>query len=181
MESMTSKKATRLPPRSEDDFFKDAYFAIRSELHPRTIKAVLNHLCWQWTVRHGKILKCAYRSRKAHRLLKGVTPGPNFKRIKQEHGLIHEHVVPRKVIVQYLTKMSHQLTLEEVREVFVRLAIGAIVTGEENDRLNKYRSSMPDDFDLSEDLQSCDPWARYRKLRITIVDRNGRSIGDATK
>jgi hypothetical protein len=78
--------------------------------------------------------------------------------------LIHEHVVPRKIIREKLFALRKP-SVTSVKRVLEKYCIGVVVTKEEDDRLRDLRlhASMPEDWDKK------DVWARYKKADIRVT------------
>ena len=79
--------------------------------------------------------------------------------------LRHEHVVPRRVIIESLLALD-SATYDIVRERLERWCIAAVVSKEEDQRLCAagLNHRMPIDWD------GTDVWARYRVAGIQAID-----------
>lgn len=99
-------------------------------------KSLLSRMIWKITEAHGKYTTryCSIAARN-----------------KQE-GLRHEHVIPRKVLIDRLMKAPSDV------ENILQDAIACTVTAEEHDSLST----------VSEDV--CD-WDRYKRAKIPVFDR----------
>jgi len=139
--------------RSKEEICRDVAFVISCEtLHIGTRLAVVDQVFWVWTEFDGKYDGCKYWSKKAKALPKGEAKG----------NLVHEHLVPRKVVRQKLLRCK---SANDVRTVLETWCIGVVVTREEDQLLNSLRlgSAMPHDWD------GIDPWARYTKAGIRLA------------
>jgi hypothetical protein len=115
--------------------------------------AVLAETTWVWSEFDGKYCGCRYWSLAAWKLRDS---GEKF---------IHEHLVPKKVIIDLLMGVKKP-SRSSVRKVLESFCIGVVVTVEEDRRLNALglRSKMPDDWDGINAL------ARYEAAGIGIRD-----------
>lgn len=108
---------------------------------------------WVWSEFNGKHQGCKFWSEKA--LSSGL----------QNKHLIHEHLVPRKVL---MNKLFSEVIPDKqnIFEFLDTYCVGVVVTKDEDNMLNKIglRSEMPSDWDNK------DPWARYKKVAIKVVD-----------
>ncbi|MBX3320517.1 MAG: hypothetical protein KF890_11615 [Nitrospira sp.] len=106
------------------------------DVFPEHRKALLSRMIWKITEAHGKYTTryCSIAARN-----------------KQE-GLRHEHVIPRKVLIDRLMKAPSDV------ENILQDAIACTVTAEEHDSLST----------VSEDV--CD-WDRYKRAKIPVFDR----------
>jgi hypothetical protein len=94
-----------------------------------------------------------------------------YEFIKDENNpkfkLIHEHIVPKKLFYRSLLSFIkhpsfNELWFEYLMDFFL---IGATITSDENDLLNKkYREDMPDEFYDPQHNYYLNPWARYMML-----------------
>ena len=90
---------------------------------------------------------------------------------RQHHGkvitseLTHDHVVPKKVLMELLQKLPRPTTAAAVRQLFEAYCFGAVLTRAEDGALNRLglRSTMPKGWD------GTDPWARYAAAGIVLV------------
>lgn len=76
-----------------------------------------------------------------------------------------EHMVPWRLVMEKLVNYTknNELTFEKFEELRSKLNI-CVVTREENRKLDKFKSSMPDDIDW----EKGDEFARYNKIGIKI-------------
>jgi hypothetical protein len=123
-----------------------------STLHLGTKQAVVDQALWVWSEFDGKYAGCPRWSECARK------SGLNGK------GLIHEHVVPRKVVRAKLYAIRKP-TAGSVYRVMQYWCIGAVILKSEDERLNDkgLNSKMPDDWDGHDRL------ARYKKVGISLV------------
>lgn len=144
----------------------DAACVLNSQLAYGTKYAALDDICKEWTQFNGKYRGCARWTKFAmmHYCL-GYKRGLRGKLLVQ--GLVHEHVVPRKVIItEFLDKLQPP-TPESVRQIFGKFLIGVVVAKVEDEMLNVYyRDRMPDEFLLdSTSPEYHDPFLRYKRCR----------------
>lgn len=145
--------------RTKQQLAEDVAKVLNSELHYGTKYAVLKEVTWVWTEYLGKFNGCIYWSEAALR---------RFNRERSVKSLRHEHVVPKKCIIEMLFELKSPAA-NEVQSLLDHFLIGVIVTKEEDDRLSiKYSKSMPPSF-LDESSSSYrDVWLRYRECGIDV-------------
>ncbi len=130
------------------------------DITDRTKRKFAQGAAWGWTEFDGKIDGCRWWSRAA---IDARSRDPKAK-------LIHEHVVPRKVIAEQLLKLN-PITPDAVFSLLTRFAIGCIVTPEEDARLSMgTRSKMPEPFDDVTHADFENLWLRYQLANIAVVD-----------
>lgn len=142
--------------RTKEEICRDVAFILNyKELHRGTQLAVMDQAIWVWSEFDGKYEGCKYWSKNAEA----------FPKSDARKNLVHEHLVPRKVIRQKLLSFEN-LTASVVRSVLEAWCIGVVVTKEEDQRLNslKLGSSMPQGWD------GIDAWARYKHAGIEIAE-----------
>ena len=126
-----------------------------TESHRRHLRDILSSVVWYWggKGRHkylgvGVWSEAALDSYRRHG--KVVTSkGAN-------DSLVHEHVMPRRAVVDALLEIA-EVTPESVRALLTDLAIVAVVTVAEHDRLD------------DQIVDPADPWKRYRAAKIPVV------------
>ena len=130
---------------------RDASIVLFSDLSYGTKYAVVSEITWVWSEFDGKLKGCRYWSERA--LAASGEP------------LIHEHVVPKSVIISKLFELSEP-SQDAVEHALEKLCIGVVVTREEDLRLNALglKSSMPSDW------CGANPWARYELAGVSVVD-----------
>ena len=128
--------------RTKEQICEDVATILNAPVQYGTKFAVLAEVVWVWSEFDGKYEGCKLWSENASQARKDK--------------LIHEHVVPKKIIIDTLFNLSSP-TGAAVKDILSKFCLGVIVTKEEDQRLNTMglRSKMPDDWDGS------DPWARY--------------------
>ena len=138
--------------RTKEQICKDLALVLRSELSYGTKFAVLSEITWVWTEFHGKYDGCKYWSKEALKV----------KNSRAE--LIHEHVVPKKVLIEQLIDKQN-LFPQEIYCFLEKFCIGAVITKKEDQKINDVglRSKMPKTWNNE------DPWARYDGLNINII------------
>ena len=144
--------------RSKDIICRDlAHILSDPNLHDGTKLAVVDQIFWVWTEFEGKHKGCEFWSEAAI----------NSKLVGK--GLIHEHIVPRKIVRELLLDFDSP-TPDAIRSLLDRFCIGVVVTQEEDERLNSLglRSKMPEDWDGS------DPWARHKAAGIVPTSQRSK-------
>lgn len=137
--------------RSKDTICRDLAQVLNADLSYGTKFAVVSEITWVWSEFDGKHQGCKYWSSTALR-----------SRLPNKH-LVHEHIVPKKVIVNSLMNEVGR-TPERIYDFLERFCIGVVVTKDEDTALNSagLRSKMPEDWDGE------DPWARYKAVGIQV-------------
>ncbi len=150
-------------------------------VRPTTSDAVrncLDELLWKRSELTGKYIGCPYWSVSAKALFdaelatlrKSVTLEDAWKiaRGLQKRGvterrsqLTHEHVFPRKTLVEMLAKQGGTTTPEEVEVLIERFAIGCVILESEHPR-------TPDSTSIRKFLEN--PWLRYSETGIKLVE-----------
>ena len=137
---------------------QDVVHVLRSPLHRLTKQKVLNFAAWRWTASHGKYRGCKYWTRAAIQ---------HF-RLHAKKGLRHEHAVPRKLLVEILFRMVDPQE-HDVFELFDRLAIGVVITIDQQQRLDaQYKTTMPPEFDDEQSADYRNPWLRFKQCGIKV-------------
>lgn len=145
--------------RTKEQIVHDVAFVLAAPLSYGTKWAVLSDLTWVWTEFDGKYKGCPYWTEGAIML----------RRVDPKAKLRHEHVVPKKVIIDMLMNLEKP-SVDSVREICDRYLIGAIVMPEEDDVLNaEFGRSMPPEFVKPDHPGYHDPWLRYKKYSIKVV------------
>lgn len=139
--------------RTKEEICRDVAFVLRtSKLHKGTKYAVVDQALWVWTEFDGKYKGCKYWSEKA------VAAGSGRRR------LIHEHLVPRKLVRDKLFRLRKP-TQAAVHRILRKWCVGVVVTQAEDRRLKQRRlnSKMPQKWNRR------DRWARYKAAGIDIA------------
>lgn len=145
--------------RTKQELANDVATVLNTSLHYGTKYAVLKEVTWVWTESSGKFNGCPYWTDAAIR---------RFKQERSRKRLRHEHVVPKKVVIDMLFGLKKP-TAVSLREILDKYLIGVVVTKEEDDRLNvEYGKSMPEEFGNKKSESFQDPWLRYRKCGIKV-------------
>ena len=138
--------------RTKEEMCVDVWNVLISELHYDTKYAVFADVIWAWTVFDGKYDRCEYWSEDAYKI--------------RENGgkFIHEHVVPKKLIIEHLMSLENP-SQESVKRILVACCIAVVVTVEQDRKLDELglRSKMPEGSDIN------NPWARYEKTGIKVI------------
>ena len=119
-----------------------------------------------------KILGNKYWSENALRELKKLSSNNEFTNssINKKLNVIFEHIVPRKIFIEYIINNGNQLTIlskDELKNLLDNVLIGCIITKDEDKKLNadKVNQRMPNgETDLNK--ISHNPWARYDYVGI---------------
>ena len=139
--------------RTKDKICDDIAFVLNSNssLSYGAQFAVLSEAMWVWTEFDGKYDGCKLWSEEA------------LKVRDQRKMLIHEHMVPKSIVIERLKKLSNP-TRDSVKELLEFYCKGAVVTKDEDRRLNGngLRSKMPTDWD-EKDVE-----ARYALVGIVL-------------
>ena len=139
--------------RSKEIICSGLSLVLRSrKLHLGTKHAVLDQVLWVWSEFDGKHKGCKFWSVAAR------ASGLSSK------GLVHEHLVPRKVVRKKLFSLQDP-SPEQVHRILDRWCVGVVVTNEEDSSLNRLglNSSMPERWN------GRDRWARYTEAKIEIA------------
>jgi hypothetical protein len=137
--------------RTKSELCSDIATVLNSSLHYGTKHAVLSEAMWVWTEFEGKYDGCEHRSKAAWELR------------DQQKMLVHEHVVPKSIVIQRLLQLSNP-TADSVNQLLASYCKGAVLTREEDACLNRpgLRSKMPIGWDEK------DVWARYASAGIVL-------------
>lgn len=149
---MAKGSRNRRRHRSKEDICRDVAYVLAAPLTEGTKIAVLNDALWTWSEFDGKIDGCRWWSEAACAIR------------ENRKQLIHEHLVPRKVLIERLLELEGPAT-DNVARV-LQQCIGVVITKDEDRLLNMHglRSKMPKD--CSED----DQLGRYRFANIAVRD-----------
>lgn len=128
------------------------------ELHKVVVGQVIKGACWWSSNELGKYDKCRYWSKRA------TATRDSSDTWKKDHKLVHEHVVPRKVIEDLIFK-SKPRDAQQI-ERFLKLSFVCIVSEADNQALRKFNSCMPESWEFGK----C-PWARYTACDIEWTER----------
>jgi hypothetical protein len=164
------------PSRTKEVIARDVAYVLNAPLDPATKKAVLNNAAWAWTTFHGKRDGCPMWSVEAKvyqlaYLQKCIDlEEADGRRRRSKRDLIHDHAVPRRVVLQILLGMS-PTTPEAVFRVCEKLLHGVVITPKEHDRLdsNGLRQEMPMEFWDPASLVFENPWLRYQRCGIQLI------------
>jgi len=139
--------------RTKDEIVTDVVVILKANLTYGTRYAVLADIAWVWSEFDGKYRGCRYWSKKS------------LKMNGDNKMLCHEHIVPKRVIIEKICSLKSP-TKRKIFDILQHFCIGCVVTREEDKKLNHagLRSKMPDDWDDK------NPWARYDRVKIQVVD-----------
>lgn len=130
----------------------DVAAVLNSSLAKGTQRAVLSDVCWTWTELDGKYAGC---TRWTEMAVMSKIADPRAK-------LIHEHIVPRREMLDILFSLSTP-SPDVVQTLLERLLIAVVVTPEQDELLNcDHRSRMPKEFSDRTHADFHEPWLRYR-------------------
>lgn len=131
--------------RTKNEIARDVAFVLGAPLHRHTKSVVIDNALWCWSGIDGKYDGCKHWTKAAWSIC------------GQRRELRHEHVVPKKVMINHLLE-GKTWNAAGIKNYFEAFCIGVVVTREEDLKLNKMglRSKMPSNWDGQ------DPWARYR-------------------
>ena len=162
-------------------------FDKKNDLHhpDNLIKALIDTLLWAVTVRddNGKAIKFIgqpYWSKAALKQLKAniENKGKIDKKVSKEDGLVHEHVVPKKVISDIIIKLKDK-SVEEIYKILDDLGHVVIITKDEDQSIGSVlKSKMPEGFIYPGEY---DVFARYRGTKIEVCDVTGIDFNELTK
>lgn len=124
-----------------------------STLSHGTKHSVIDNVIWVWSEFDGKYEGCKYWSIEAQ------------SDSEEDKDLIHEHLVPRKIIREKIFSLKNPTKLD-ISHVLEKYCVGVVITKREDETLNFYklRSTMPANWDGK------DVWARYKVAGIEVVN-----------
>lgn len=129
------------------------------------LRELLSVLLWKWTERNGKLLGCEIWSKKAIELYKCTN-----KITKINSILVHEHIIPRKVLIDQMLKNS---TIDNIKKILVN-SKAAVILKEEDKKLNNdnLRETMPEYLHdkLVSDYSNKDIFSRYKNIDIQLYN-----------
>lgn len=152
-----------------DNLCLDVSTVLNGNLHPRIKQQVLDGALWWMADYSGKGLDCPFRSKRANQICKSLGSGDEIK----NRGLIHEHIVPKKLIREKLMALNTPVDKKTVKR-WLKLSVYCLVTKESDDKvLNKsgFNQKMPNDNWKKENAIPDEIWARYKASGIEVVDR----------
>ena len=148
----------RIPERSpryrtKSELATDLAFVLNADVKWGTQFAVLSDAVWAWSEFDGKIAGCRHWSPAA------------WKRRTTPRVLMHEHVVPKRMIIERLSKLRGCATPSKVTKVLKRWCVGVVLLRSEDALLTAagLRSSMPDNWNRGS------IWARYHSVGLKVV------------
>lgn len=157
-----AQKNPRFRPRKQ--IAKDTLVVLNTDISYGCKYGVLYQVTWEWTEIDGKVKGMKFWSRDAFEQY--------IENEYSDFGLRHEHVVPRKVIIEYLLSIDKSLLSEEfLFEYFNKYLIGCVVTSGEAENLDsRYKSNMPPEFYEVGGSGYQDRWLRYKYLGIKVYE-----------
>ena len=148
--------------RSKEEIAKDLAFILTAPVSYGTKFAVLKDAMWVWTEFNGKYEGCPYWSGMA--MIRYAVN--RNKKGKRHIGLRHEHIVPKRVVMEMLDSQN-PATPEAVFAICEKFLIAVVITMEEDAILNcLYQSTMPKEFYDEAGPEHHDPWLRYKRCDI---------------
>lgn len=143
---------------NENELIELAQFVIKSNFSLKLKRETLGLVCWKFSELNGKYDGVKYWSKNAKKLREN-----NTKTKKYFSGLRHEHVVPKKVLIEKLLSDYFNKSIKEIRNFFRDFCFAAIITKEEDNKyLKKYKQEMPIEFNWKKDQV----WLRYEKTGL---------------
>ncbi len=124
-------------------------------------EVAVDNILWNWTGFHGKTVGCPYWSESA------LEAYERENRLPLEPKLIHEHVIPKSILIELLSKeaSANRKTLKDFMNSCV---VGAVVTKEEHVRLHQQDDTC--DWSSLSVAKTDDNFvfARYQKAKIKV-------------
>lgn len=139
--------------RTKDQIATDVAAVLNAELTWGTQHAVLADAVWVWSEYDGKLTGCRHWSPAA------------WKSRDERTKLMHEHVVPKRIIIERLAELRGHATAATVKRVLSHWCVGVVLLRTEDALLSKagLRAKMPDGWPK----QSI--WARYEHVGVTVL------------
>lgn len=153
----------------ENEIIKLLQIVVREIGYKNIPYIIMDRAIWAWTERFKKYdRQCLPWSENAKLLLNNnIKLREKNKKLKKYKGLRHEHMVPRKVLIEKIRNLQNK-NEASIREILVKYSYAAIITKDEDDMLNnkKLNNAMPEGKD--------DIWSRYDACGIVfdISERN---------
>ena len=88
-----------------------------------------------------------------------------FKGNKTLSGLRHEHVVPRKLFVDYVNSNVNNIDVDKIKNYF----IGCVVTKKESEEIDKKCKDKMPKCENFESINDSNLWSRYTESGITSI------------
>jgi hypothetical protein len=123
-------------------------------------KNSIHLITYKWTEAYGKYEGNSFWSLKALQ---------HYDNKSKRSEIIHEHIVPRKVIKDKLIERKESMDFDYLKDFFKNVLVGAIITKEEDKSLNNFslRQKFPDLEHVEEN-----PWARYKVHNQKVYEDN---------
>jgi hypothetical protein len=162
--------------RSIQQMAKDIAFILNcEELSYAAKHDVIHGVTWQWTQRDGLHRGNKIWSSEAiedYQIHHTKTKQGDLGKYYRE-----EHIVPRKIIIDYLLNLQTPVSWSIIFEYLQKYLKSIVLTLIENKEINRlYKSSMPSHIDLKSDF---DEWARYRHSSIIVKSITWRKSGNS--
>ncbi|WP_341277993.1 hypothetical protein [Paenibacillus sp. FSL H8-0537] len=154
--------------RTKEEMANDIYNVLRVDTLSLAAKhAVIFQITWHWTEFFGKYTGCPCWSKKA--LVNINVPESTKSKL-----LRHDHVIPRKTILDHLFKHGGGMSRNEVYHFLDKNLVGCILLKEEDYVVSKQgkRQTMPDGWGFGDNI-----WERYISTDIEVfkVEWKGRN------
>ena len=139
--------------RTKDQIATDVAAVLNADLTWGTQHAVLADAVWAWSEFEGKLTGCRHWSPAAWKIRDEPTK------------LMHEHVVPKRIIIARLSELRGQATAATVKRVLRDWCVGVVLLRTEDALLSKagLRAKMPDGW------PETSIWARYEHVGVTVL------------
>jgi hypothetical protein len=161
--------------RTKEELVKDVTFVLNAPLTRGTKHVVCKEAFSTWSEFEGKYKGCRLWSRAAFEKLRKCAHWEDESiscrrwRTGIRSELRHEHAVPKKVLMDLLLRLENPT--EDTVCLCLDLAVGVVVTTEEEKRLNEsFKSDMPEGSCGDGGPASLDPLARYKRCDIEVVE-----------
>lgn len=150
-----------------ENIINDIVIVLHSEMSQQGKKVLIDKAIWAWTeigdTKHeGNLIWSINAIKKYNAQVQDLN-------LKNKHeGLIHEHVVPRIIIVNHFLSLNVNIVNKLlVLEILKKLAISAVITKDEDCLLPVTGLKLKSDiFAMTQE----EIWARYKGTKIVICD-----------
>ncbi len=161
---------------SNETIIKDIEFLLTDKADGLSEQAkydIVHKIAWEWTegqTTSTKYYGCRYWSKAAfeEKFEKVEGSEKTWKYSKKNvDGLRHEHVVPKKLFIEYiwrLVKNKEEVNVEELLKLMNNNLLACVVTKDEDGKLikDKLPAQLEDNVVFIEEFEKIkNPWARY--------------------
>jgi hypothetical protein len=163
--------------RTTEEMAQDISFILNAdELTYAAKYDVIHGVTWQWTQRTG--LKRGNEIWSKEAIENYLRYHQKVKISELDRLYREEHIVPRKIIIDYLFDLSQPTDWKNIHNYLSKNLKSIVLTLEENKEIDRmYRSSMPASVDTNGHF---DEWARYRESSVVVKSvtwrKSGRSL-----